>query len=116
MKNKKLTDIEWSKLEGRIKLLLFAGLDYCANTNRTESLWFSPNNPYNAEAFGICQALEVLGYGYFGPDNEPRNTDNFNLKYWFRTLENEVRTIGQEMGPKESFIWYKKIYYDLGTN
>lgn len=116
MKNKKLTNNERDKLEGRIKLLLFAGLDYCANTNRNVSLWFSPNNPYAAEAFGVCQALEVLGYGYFGPDNEPENTDNFNLKYWFRTLENEVRTIGQEMGPKESFIWYKKIYYDLGTN
>lgn len=107
-----LTTEDWKNLEDRITLLLFAGLDYCENTNRDETMWFSPNNPYNAEAFGICQALEVLGCGCFGPDfSDIYYNNQFNLKFWFRSLEERVKLIGKEMGPKQSYLHYKKQYY-----
>lgn len=102
-KYKKLSQENRSKLEERISRLLLAGLDYCANVKQDQSYWFSPNNPYCAEAFGIIQGLEVLGYGYFGADNI---SEEYNLKSWFRSLQEEVKKLGIELGPKEAYQKY----------
>lgn len=102
-KFKKLTEKRKSDLEVRIKRLLFAGLDYCANTKQEQNMWFSPNNPYCAEAFGILHCLDVLGFGYFGADNV--DSDG-NLKFWFNKLNDEVKEDGLKYGAKESYHRY----------
>ena len=105
-KRKTLSEIQKHNLECRIMKLLFAGIDYCQNTSNGREFWFSPNNPYTAEAFGLLQALEVLGYGYFGPDN--RNDEVWlNLRFWFNSLKDNVKPIAIEMGEHESYIWSK---------
>lgn len=108
MKFKKLSDREKINIERRIKLLLCAGLDYCQNTNNDRTFWFSPNNPYTAEAFGVLHALEVLGYGYFGPDNS-ESLDPHNLKCVFDHLKHEVAELGDKLGPKEAYHYFKDL-------
>lgn len=102
---KKLTSIQRENLEQRMLLLLFAGLDWCANTNKGSEYWFNPNNPYCSEAFGILQCLEVLGFGFFGADNDA-NPDN--LKCWFRNLQEKVKEKGLEFGDSESYRLFKE--------
>ena len=100
-------------LEERIKLLLYAGLDFCVNADKDEHFWFSPLNSYCSEAFGVMQALEVLEYGYFGSVNvqndRMRENEGINLKWWFEQLKEEVRKKGKELGPKEAYHWFKSL-------
>ena len=106
MKYKKLTITQKLALQHRIKVLLFAGLDWCANTDRDERYWFSPINPYYCEAFGVLQGLEVLNYGHFGAINV---SDEYNLKYWMEELKSQVEEKGIELGPKQAY--YQFIHY-----
>lgn len=103
-KYKKLSDKNLQKLETRIKRSLAAGLDYCSNTKKDKNYWFSPLNPYYCEAFGILQALECLGYGYFGPDNVMET--EHNLKFWFNGLKSQVKSMGEEIGEVNTYAFY----------
>lgn len=99
---KHLTKKEKQNIETRIKLLLFAGLDWCVTLEKDESYWFSPLNPYYTEAFGILQCLETLGYGNFGSVNIESTLNN-----WMDCLSEEVRIQGRKQGPRESYYNYK---------
>jgi len=105
-KFKKLSDKNRATIVKRIKRLLAAGLDWCKNTNRDKNYWFSPINPYYCEAFGVLQALECLGYGYFGPDFTYQN--EYNLKFWFNSLKEEVKQIGESLGEHETYAYYRE--------
>jgi hypothetical protein len=105
-KFKKIPSKSLPILEKRIKRLLSAGLDYCKNTNKDKNYWFSPTNPYYCEAFGLLQALECLGYGYFGPDSTYQN--EHNLKFWFNSLKQEVKQIGESLGERETYAYYSE--------
>jgi hypothetical protein len=90
------------QLEQRIKLLLYAGVDYCFNVDKDKNWWFSPNNPYYCEAFGIMQCLQVLGYGYFGAINAKGS-----LNYWMQQLLQEVGKDCEENGGVEAYYDFK---------
>ena len=102
-KFKKLSSKQLPIVEKRIKRLLAAGLDYCKNTSKDKSYWFSPINPYFCEAFGVLQGLECLGYGYFGPDNSDAKG---NLKFWFNSLKQEVKELGESLGEHETYAFF----------
>lgn len=105
-KFKKLSSKQLPVVEKRIKRILAAGLDYCKNTNKDKSYWFSPVNPYFCEAFGVLQALECLGYGYFGPDNQDAEG---NLKFWFNSLKQEVKELGESLGEHETYAFFYEL-------
>jgi hypothetical protein len=57
---------------------------------------FDCRSGYYGEAFGIFRALEIQGYGYFGPTNIDGEKDRGtsqpeqNFRWWFSELEDEV--------------------------
>jgi len=105
MKYKKLTEAEQKEFDRVVKLLLYGGLDYCHTNGKDQYWWFSPLNPYYCEAFGMYQTLQILGYGFFGAVNFK---DEFNLRYQIGLICEEVEKVGQEMGGKGAYEWYKK--------
>lgn len=101
----KLTEKKKEVIKQRITLLLLAGLDYCVNTKQDETMWFGLQNPYYCEAFGLLHTLEILGYGYFGPDNIKSVNDNkLNLNFWFNELKEEVKVMGEKFGAKNAYF------------
>jgi hypothetical protein len=80
-------------VETQIKSLLHASRDCLRNRGYdTTKTTFSVNDGYYGEAFGIMRCLELLNYGYFGPDNLPDSEESpkKNLKWWFHCLTREV--------------------------
>lgn len=106
----KINDTTKHQFEQRIKLLLAAGLDYCKNTNKGKEYWFSPLNPYYCEAFGILHGMEIIGLGFFVPDNI--DSDG-NLKYWFNELKNQIEQEGLELGEHEFYAKYKNLKSEI---
>ncbi len=51
------------------------------------------NNPYYCEAFGVMRGVQLMGYGYWGPDHgRPDQMVIDNLKWWFHRIEEQVET------------------------
>lgn len=81
----------------RRTLTVSQGLDI---TNRVRALlkaarrahpgrgWVISDSTY-AEAFGCMQALQAMGYGYFGSSIE-NASDPRNLSAWFERIKSEV--------------------------
>jgi len=86
------------EIKDLIKLLLHASRDCYRNQKRwdTRSIRFDVNDAYYGECFGILRALEVLGYGYLGPNNLDAvqhgrgDVPHLNLQWWFSQLQEEV--------------------------
>lgn len=72
--------------------MLHASRDCLRNQKKdTLSIRWDVADGYYGEAFGIMRALQVLGYGDFGPCNIPdKDLDIWNLRWWFCQLENRV--------------------------
>ena len=96
------------ELEQRIRLLLFAGLDWCVNNEKDETEWFAVYNPYYCEAHGILHCLQVLEWMDFGPVNMP-----YNLSSWMDSLKQQVKEEGIRLGPSESYYAYKAYLQSL---
>lgn len=105
-----MNETQQKEFDKTVELLLYGGLDYCHNVEKDQYWWFSPINPYYCEAFGMYQALRVLGYGYFGAINVP---DEFNLRYQLRLKCDAVESVGLELGDRESYEWCKKKYLEM---
>lgn len=91
-KYKRLTPDERKKVYDMVKVMLHASRDCMRNQGRdtTKQTW-NVNDGYYGEAFGILRGLELLGYGYLGDCIRPDpNIKIWNLKWWFRQLEDEV--------------------------
>ncbi len=103
MKYKKIPEKTRKEIANRILVLLFAGADWCANTNKGVESVRSPNNPYYAQAFGFVDCLSELNYGYLGPVN---TTEEHNLRFWFETMCDYAKSIVDDIGLKESYRWF----------
>lgn len=86
------------EIGAEIKMMLHCSRDTLRNqgVDTTKVPWDVTEGFYG-EAFGVMRGLEVLNYGYFGPDNLSATEDDasdpeprHNLKWWFSQLSNEV--------------------------
>ena len=107
-KYKKLSKKDLFNVEYRIIRLILAGGDWCVNVEKDyATFWRSPNNPYYCEGFGLLHALNVLGYGYFGAEND---TDVFNLQNIRHRCEDSAIYLMTNYGPKRA---YQMVAYEL---
>jgi hypothetical protein len=97
-KLKVLTPTQKKDIEAEVKMMLHAHRDTLRNLYRPKNfdgtvnekcgynpkkVSFSCNEGYYGEAFGIMRGLQVMGYGYFGPDN----LHALELPIWDRAAE-----------------------------
>ena len=78
-------------IEKEIKMLLHAERDCMRNQGKdaTKIKFFSLNDTYFCEAFGMLRTLQTMGYGELGASNA-RPAEPPNLRAWFERLQDEV--------------------------
>jgi len=98
-----MADEEYQKLYNRVEIFIRGMRRWIVDVKgyNPERILNDVNCPYWCEAFGILHALEILGYGFMGPESVPTQNGEFNLKYWLNQI---LLNVAYETGYKRNYF------------